>query len=41
LRLAEREMLPIFHVNDPENFWDPAREQGWFYGDDSFIAKAQ
>ena len=33
----------IFHVNDPEEFWDPARvpgwarEQGWFYGDGSFI----
>jgi hypothetical protein len=36
--------LPIiFHVNDPEEFWDAervpnwAKEQGWFYGDGSFI----
>jgi hypothetical protein len=42
-RLAERGMPLIFHVNDPEEFWDPirapgwAREQGWFYGDGSFI----
>ena len=33
----------IFHVNDPEEFWDAekipdwARAQGWFYGDGSFI----
>ncbi len=42
-RLAEREMPVIFHVNDPEEFWDPAlvpdyaRQRGWFYGDSSFI----
>jgi hypothetical protein len=42
-RLAERKVPLIFHVNDPEEFWDPdrvpewARERGWFYGDDSFI----
>ncbi len=36
--------LPIiFHVNDPEEFWDAervpswAKDQGWFYGDGSFI----
>jgi predicted TIM-barrel fold metal-dependent hydrolase len=36
--------LPIiFHVNDPEEFWDSARvpewakQQGWFYGDGSYI----
>ena len=33
----------VFHVNDPEEFWDAdrvpewARAQGWFYGDGSFI----
>ncbi len=33
----------IFHVNDPEEFWDAARvpewarQQGWFYGDGSYI----
>jgi len=42
-RLAERGTPVIFHVNDPEEFWDRARipdwarEQGWFYGDGSFI----
>jgi predicted TIM-barrel fold metal-dependent hydrolase len=38
-RLVERKVPLIFHVNDPEEFWDPvripdwARERGWFYGD--------
>ena len=42
-RLAEREMPVIFHVNDPEEFWDSARapewarEQGWSYSDGSFV----
>ncbi|OJX40519.1 MAG: hypothetical protein BGO78_05890 [Chloroflexi bacterium 44-23] len=33
----------VFHVNDPEEFWDKQRipdwalKQGWFYGDGSFI----
>jgi hypothetical protein len=33
----------LWHVNDPEEFWDPqrvpdwARQQGWFYGDGSYI----
>ncbi len=42
-RLAERQTPVVFHVNDPEEFWDPvrvpgwARERGWFYGDGSFI----
>ncbi len=33
----------IFHVNDPEEFWDAARipdwamQQGWFYGDGTYI----
>jgi predicted TIM-barrel fold metal-dependent hydrolase len=41
--LAERGVPLIFHVNDPEEFWDPdripdwAREQGWFYGDGETI----
>jgi len=40
----EQEGVPlIFHVNDPEEFWDAeripewARSQGWFYGDGTFI----
>jgi predicted TIM-barrel fold metal-dependent hydrolase len=43
VRLAERQTPVIFHVNDPEEFWDPvripgwARERGWFYGDGSFV----
>jgi len=42
-RLAERKVPLVFHLNDPEEFWDPARvpgwarERGWFYGDGSFI----
>jgi len=41
--LEERGLPLIFHVNDPEEFWnseqipDWARAQGWFYGDGSFI----
>jgi predicted TIM-barrel fold metal-dependent hydrolase len=33
----------VFHVNDPEEFWDAkrvpewAKQQGWFYGDGSYI----
>lgn len=33
----------VFHVNDPEEFWDAERtpkwafERGWFYGDGSYI----
>ncbi len=33
----------IFHVNDPEEFWDPDRvpdwavKMGWFYGDGTYI----
>jgi hypothetical protein len=40
----EQAQIPIvFHVNDPEEFWDEnqvpdwAVDQGWFYGDGSFI----
>lgn len=42
-RLAETQTPLIFHVNDPEEFWDPARvpdwarEMGWFYGDGTYI----
>ncbi len=42
-KMAETKTPLIFHVNDPEEFWDPdrapdwAREMGWFYGDGSFI----
>ncbi len=40
---AEREGLPmLWHVNDPETFWDPdkvpawAKNQGWYY-DESYV----
>jgi hypothetical protein len=42
-RLEERGIPVLFHVNDPETFWDRenvpswALEQGWFYGDGSFV----
>lgn len=42
-RMEELGIPILFHVNDPEEFWDPARipvwarQQGWFYGDGSFI----
>ena len=41
--MSETGMPLIFHVNDPEEFWDPervpdwAREMGWFYGDGTYI----
>jgi predicted TIM-barrel fold metal-dependent hydrolase len=42
--LMEQKQIPIlFHVNDPEEFWDArrvpdwARRQGWFYGDGTYI----
>jgi predicted TIM-barrel fold metal-dependent hydrolase len=41
--MEEKKVPLVFHVNDPEEFWDAervpdwAREQGWFYGDGSFI----
>jgi hypothetical protein len=41
--VEERGVPIVFHVNDPEEFWDAekipdwATEQGWFYGDGSFI----
>jgi len=42
-RLEEGGVPLLFHVNDPEEFWDAqrvpdwARQQGWFYGDGTFI----
>ena len=42
-KMAETQTPLIFHVNDPEEFWDPervpdwAREMGWFYGDGTYI----
>ncbi len=42
-KLASMGLPLLFHVNDPEEFWDPlripdwARQRGWFYGDGSFI----
>jgi hypothetical protein len=42
--MMERRAVPlVFHVNDPEEFWDAARvpdwarSQGWFYGDGTYI----
>lgn len=42
-KLEAMNLPVIFHVNDPEEFWDPekvpewAKQQGWFYGDGSYI----
>lgn len=42
-KMAETQTPLIFHVNDPETFWDAekapdwARERGWFYGDGTYI----
>lgn len=42
-KMSETRTPLIFHVNDPEEFWDPvkvpdwARQMGWFYGDGSYI----
>jgi len=42
-KMAETQTPLIFHVNDPEEFWDPdqvpdwAREMGWFYGDGTYV----
>lgn len=45
---AEREQWPIlFHVGDPASFWDSeqapqwARENGWYYGEDSNVPSYQ
>ncbi len=44
----EEESVPVlFHVADPESFWDPelappsAHERGWFYGDGTFTGKEE
>ena len=37
----------LFHVNDPEEFWDPAfatdelRQRGWFYGDGDYASNKE
>ena len=42
-KMAETQMPLVFHVNDPEEFWDAekipdwARDMGWFYGDGTYI----
>jgi hypothetical protein len=42
-KLAETGTPVVFHVNDPEEFWDQERvpdwavERGWFYGDGTYI----
>jgi len=42
-KLEDTQTPVIFHVNDPEEFWDAnlapawAFERGWFYGDGKFI----
>jgi predicted TIM-barrel fold metal-dependent hydrolase len=42
-RMEARGIPLVFHVNDPAEFWDAdkvpgwAREQGWFYGDGTYI----
>ncbi len=42
-KMASTQTPLIFHVNDPEEFWDAekvpdwAREMGWFYGDGTYI----
>jgi len=42
-KMVEKQMPLVFHVNDPQEFWDEqkipnwGKEQGWFYGDGSFI----
>lgn len=43
VKMAEKQVPLIFHVNDPEEFWDAekipdwAREMGWYYGDGSYV----
>lgn len=42
-KLAQSKIPVVFHVNDPEEFWDAervpdwAREMGWYYGDGTYI----
>lgn len=41
--LEEKQIPVTWHVNDPEEFWDPkrvpfwAKRSGWYYGDGSFV----
>lgn len=45
--LEEQGFPVVFHVADPEEFWDArrcpdwARAQGWFYGDGTYILKEE
>ena len=42
-KMAQTQMPLVFHVNDPEEFWDRERipdwamERGWFYGGGTYI----
>jgi hypothetical protein len=42
-KMEENQVPLIFHVNDPETFWDAdkvpgwARKMGWYYGDGTYI----
>ena len=42
-KMAQTQVPLLFHVNDPEEFWDANRvpewavQRGWFYGDGTFI----
>ncbi len=42
-KMEEKGLPLVFHVNDPEEFWDEqlipgwARKEGWFYGDGSYV----
>lgn len=45
--LQEKDIPLLWHVNDPEEFWDEdlapinAKSHGWFYGDGTFSSKEQ
>lgn len=48
LRYLEKEQIPIlYHINDPDTFWDPdrcpswARRSGWFWGNGEYLSKAE
>ena len=42
-KMAQTQLPLLFHVNDPEEFWDAKRipewasQRGWFYGDGTYI----
>ena len=42
-KMAQTQTPLLFHVNDPEEFWDAeripewARQRGWYYGDGTYI----